>query len=187
MRAKQGTARSHRRKVPAVAAVVVALAVVTAGCANSHQTSGSSQTSSEGATPTPSGTPWFLEEEHEEAEAEEHTFEEAPEAQPDSEVTALAAAENVLAAFARPTLSEEEWWNQLVPLLSQKGAVAYEYTLPANIPVTEITGPGEILEGASDVIILVQLPTDDGPYIVTLTRGSVDEPWLAERVRPAGG
>ena len=32
---------------------------------------------------------------------------------------------------------------------------------------------------------VLPVPTDAGPYIVTLVRGDAEEPWLAERIRPA--
>jgi hypothetical protein len=43
-----------------------------------------------------------------------------------------------------------------------------------------------VLEASTDVATLVEVPTDAGAYIVTLVRGSTEEPWLAERIRPAG-
>ncbi len=85
-----------------------------------------------------------------------------------------------------PFTPEEQWWNELLPLLSQKGAVAYEGTLPSNIPVTAVTGAAVVLDASTDVATLVEVPTDAGPYIVTLVRGSTTERWLAERIRPAG-
>lgn len=118
-------------------------------------------------------------------EDEEHPTEPIPEAGEDSRDDAIATAERVMTAFARPDLSEEQWWAELLPLLSEKGAYAYESTLPANIPVRAVTGAGQILEASTDVMLIVQIPTDAGPYNITLSRGGVDEPWLAERIRPA--
>lgn len=83
-------------------------------------------------------------------------------------------------------MPEQQWWAELLPLLSQKGAVAYEGTLPSNIPVSAVTGTPAVLEASTDVATLVEVPTDAGAYIVTLVRGSTEEPWLAERIRPAG-
>ena len=92
-----------------------------------------------------------------------------------------------MTAFARPTLAEAQWWTELLPLLSQTGAYAYEGTLPGSIPVTAVTGAGRVVTGATDVMTLVEVPTDGGTYIVTLTRSDVTQPWLAERIRPAQG
>jgi len=111
----------------------------------------------------------------------------APEAGADSEAAAIAAAERVVSAFARPTFAETQWWNELLPLLSQTGAHAYEGTLPENIPASAVTGPPTLVDGATDVIALVEVPSDAGMYIVTLTRSDATQPWLAERIRPAQG
>lgn len=121
---------------------------------------------------------------HDEAE---HTSAPVPTAAANSQESAIAAAEAVVTAFARPGLPEEQWWAELLPLLSQRGAVAYEGTLPENIPVTAVTGPGAVIDASTEVIILVEVPTDAGDYIVTLTRADASQPWLAERIRPAEG
>ncbi len=111
----------------------------------------------------------------------------APEADEDSQSAALNAATKALQTFAQPQLSADKWWAQMLPLLSQQGAVAYEGTDPAQIPVHQVTGTGNVLEGSTEVSLIVQLPTDAGPYNITLTRPGADAPWLAERIRPAQG
>lgn len=123
---------------------------------------------------------------HSAEEEEDHPSVPVPEANAASQTDAIAAATAAVTAFARPSLPEEQWWNELLPLLSQKGAVAYEGTLPSNIPVTAVTGAAVVLDASTDVATLVEVPTDAGAYIVTLVRGSTTEPWLAERIRPAG-
>ncbi|MBX3196392.1 MAG: hypothetical protein KF727_15005 [Microbacteriaceae bacterium] len=109
----------------------------------------------------------------------------APEAAGTSQQDAIAAATKVMETFARPQLSAEEWWRAMLPLLSQQGAHAYEGTDPAEIPVTAVTGPGQVLEASTEVLLIVQLPTDAGLYNITLTRSDASSPWLAERIRPA--
>lgn len=110
-----------------------------------------------------------------------------PEASSESGAAALEAASTALATFAQPDLSAEEWWRQMVPLLSQTAAIAYEGTDPAQIPVHQVTGPGRILEGSTEVSLIVEVPTDVGPYNVSLIRGDTTSPWLADRIRPAQG
>jgi hypothetical protein len=44
-----------------------------------------------------------------------------------------------------------------------------------------------VLQGSTDVSLIVQLPTDVGLYNITLTRPGAGAPWLAERIRPAQG
>ncbi|WP_430648130.1 hypothetical protein [Agromyces sp. GXS1127] len=110
-----------------------------------------------------------------------------PPAAEQSKADAITAATAIMTAFARPDLPEAEWWNGMLPLLSQEGAAAYEGTLPETIPVTAVRGDATVLEGATDVITLVEVPTDSGPYVITLTRSDASQPWLAERIRPKQG
>lgn len=110
----------------------------------------------------------------------------APEASATSRQAAIAAADTAVTAFARPELGYQEWINGLYPLLTQSGAAAYEDTDPENIPVHQITGPGTILDGSTEVALAVQVPTDAGIYNVTLSRAKPDAPWLADQIRPAG-
>ena len=116
---------------------------------------------------------------------EDHPSAEIPEAAPESRDAALEAAEHVVAMFGRPEMDQKQWWDELVPLLSQKGAFAYEGTRAVNVPIRAVTGEGTVLDASTDVMLIVQVPTDAGLYNVTLSRGGVDEPWLAERIRPA--
>jgi hypothetical protein len=103
-----------------------------------------------------------------------------------SQEAAITAAENAVAAFGRPDLPYQEWINGLYPLMTQTGAAAYEGTDPQNVPVRQVTGAGMILEGSTEVALIVQVPTDAGTYNVSLSRSSADAPWLADRIRPAG-
>jgi hypothetical protein len=155
-----------------------------AGCTSSP---GATQPSTDtpNATASPSHT-GDSPHQHGSGEEEDHPTEPIPEAGEASQTDAVAAAERVVTVFARPTLDEVQWWNELVPLLSQKGAAAYEGTLPSNVPVTAVTGAGVVLPASTEVATLVEVPTDAGLYTVTLVRDSADQPWLAERIRPAG-
>jgi len=111
----------------------------------------------------------------------------APEAGADSQRDAIAAATKAMQTFAQPQLSADKWWAQMLPLLSQQGGVAYEGTDPSQIPVHQVTGVGTALPGSTEVSLIVQLPTDAGPYNITLTRPDVSAPWLADRIRPIQG
>jgi hypothetical protein len=109
-----------------------------------------------------------------------------PEAEASSKATAIAAAEKVVAAFGKPDLPYQQWIDGLYPLMSQTGAAVYEGTDPQNVPVHQVTGTGRILEGSTDVALIVEVPTDAGPYNVSLSRSSPDAAWLADRIRPTG-
>ena len=115
------------------------------------------------------------------------TADPVPEAGTDSQEAAIATAEKAVTAFARPDLSYDEWINGLYPYLTQTGAAAYEDTDPALVPVRQVTGAGTILPASTEVALIVQVPTDAGPYNVSLSRPSPDAPWLADRIRPAEG
>lgn len=109
----------------------------------------------------------------------------APEAGKDSRQEALEAATTALSTFAQPQLGYDTWWEQMLPLLSQQGAIAYEGTDPSQIPVHQVTGAGVVVDGSTEVSLIVQLPTDAGLYNVSLTRQSAADSWLADRIRPA--
>ena len=111
----------------------------------------------------------------------------APEAGPDSQQDAIEAATEAMKTFAQPQLSADDWWAQMLPLLSQQGGVAYEGTDPAQIPAHQVTGAAIVLADSTDVSLIVQVPTDVGPYNITLTRPNASAPWLADRIRPAQG
>lgn len=110
-----------------------------------------------------------------------------PEAETSSQSDAITAAETVMTTFGQPTLDASTWMNNLYPLLTQTGAAAYEGTDPAQVPVQQVTGAGTIVEGSTDVALIVQIPTDAGLYNVSLSRTGPSMPWLADRIRPAQG
>lgn len=110
-----------------------------------------------------------------------------PEAGANSQKAAISAAEKVVTAFGRPGLDYQTWINDLYPLMTQTGAAAYEDTDPDNVPVHQVTGPGTILPGSTDVALIVKVPTDAGLYTVSLSRQTSTAPWLADRIRPAQG
>lgn len=165
----------------AAAALVPLLATLTlAGCVN---------TAGGPATPAPSGSPTVTSTTpaNPTPPVDNATADPVPEAGTDSQAAAIATAEKAVAAFARPDLSYDEWINGLYPYLTQAGAAAYEDTDPARVPVRHVTGPGTILPASTEVALIVQVPTDAGPYNVSLSRPSPDAAWLADRIRPAEG
>lgn len=178
-------AETKRRLSLVVLPATIALSLALAGCTTSSPTPVDAPGDASGA-PSSAPTATHTDADHAHDEEDDHPSEPVPEAGAASQADALTAAQIVVTAFARPTLDEAQWWTELLPLLSQKGAVAYEGTLPSNIPVTAVTGAAVVLPASTEVATLVEVPTDAGLYIVTLVRGSADEPWLAERIRPAG-
>ncbi len=160
--------------VPLLTALTLAGCVGTAGGPGTATPSSSpSVTSTNPANPTPP--------------VDNATADPVPEAGTDSQAAAIDTAEKAVAAFARPDLSYDEWINGLYPYLTQAGAAAYEDTDPARVPVRQVTGAGTILPASTEVALIVQVPTDAGPYNVSLSRPSTDAAWLADRIRPAEG
>ncbi|MBG6059745.1 hypothetical protein RCH16_003207 [Cryobacterium sp. MP_M5] len=101
-----------------------------------------------------------------------------------STAAAVTVAEKLMTAFARPDVDETTWINGLYPYLTQSGGAAYANTNPAKVPVSEITGAGSVVDGANEYALLVTVPTNIGPYVVSLTRQAPTDPWLADRITP---
>lgn len=108
-----------------------------------------------------------------------------PTAAAEAQRTALEAATAVMTAFARSELGADEWMDAMYPLLSQAGADAYIGTDPSRIPAHQVTGEGRVVEGSTEVALIVEVPTDAGLYLVSLSRTSTSGDWLADRIRPA--
>lgn len=110
-----------------------------------------------------------------------------PQADPADEKSIAAAvtvAEKLMTAFARPDVDETTWINGLYPYLTQAAGTAYAGTIPAKVPVNEVTGPGSVVDGATEYALLVTVPTNSGPYVVSLTRQAPTDAWLADRLTP---
>lgn len=173
-----------RRAAAAVLPLAAALALT--GCVpNSDDTPAPSIAASKTASSAASTAP-SMDVSASDAPHDDATVVPVPEAGPDSQADAIAAAEKVVTVFGQPTLDAQTWINNLYPLMTQAGAAAYEGTDPARVPVRSVTGPGVILDGSTDVALIVQVPTDAGLYNVSLSRPSVSAAWLADRIRPAG-
>jgi len=163
----------------AVAALPLAAALTLTGCVTYGVTGP--------ATPTAPTTPTATNPVNPSPPLDDATVEPVPEAAADSQAAAVETAEDAVAAYARPDLSYDEWIKGLYPYLTQAGAAAYEGTDPARVPVRQVTGEGTILPASTEVALIVQVPTDVGPYNVSLSRTSPDASWLADRIRPAQG
>jgi hypothetical protein len=164
--------------VPLVIAAAIALAACSGGGAATQPQQdpdpSTSSTSSTTSTPTPSVY-------------DDATVQPAPAASEGAQDTAVTAAEKVVRTYAQPKLSAAAWAQQMTPLLSQSGAVAYEGQDPTTIPATKVTGSGKIVDGATDVALNVLVPTDAGEYNVALSRSGDSAPWLANEIRPVDG
>lgn len=104
-----------------------------------------------------------------------------------SRASALAAAETVMRAFARPRKgTADAWWARLEPLLTPDAAQDYAWVDPANVPVGVVRDGARIVDATSAAVARVEVPTDVGPYTVILSRTDADSAWLASRITPPG-
>lgn len=167
------------------APLALAAALTLAGCSGSsgkalpkvEPVPSSTTSSSSEPAPTTSAPPVY----------DDGTAQPAPAASSAAQDSAVTAAEKVIGTYAQPTLSAAAWAQQMTPLLSQSGAVAYEGEDPTTIPAHKVTGTATILPGATNVALNVKVPTDAGYYTVALSRSGSSAPWLADEIRPATG
>lgn len=162
--------------VPLALAAALTLTACTTGADPEGQAPSAAPTTS--GDPSASSTPSVY---------DDATAQPAPDASEGAQQSAVDAAEKVVRTYAQPTLSPDEWAQQMTPLLSQSGAIAYEGQDPTTIPATKVTGSGKVLPGATDVALNVLVPTDAGAYNVALSRSGDSAPWLANEIRPANG
>jgi hypothetical protein len=112
----------------------------------------------------------------------------SPEWLPGDEEAAKETAANALRDFARPTIEETQWANDLARWLTPEATTAYSAVDPANVPVTEVTGPATLdVDPTNGFGVMATVPTDVGPYGVQLLRQSQDEPWKVNRLYPPEG
>lgn len=175
----------------ALTTCALALSLSVAGCTNGASetitpaggtpTTGSASTAGGGAEPLqpPPQAQGHNDEDHDHEPAEAvPTWDEA------SRTGALEVAGQTMRAFARPSLDEATWWDQLRPLLTPAAAIAYEGTDPANVPASAVTGAPVLVDDTSAYLARVEVPTDAGTYAVLLVREGAGQPWLAERITP---
>lgn len=113
---------------------------------------------------------------------------ENPEWTPESEAAAKEVAENAMRDFARPEVEETQWANDFARWLTPEATTAYSAVDPANVPVTEVTGPATLeIDETNGFGVVATVPTDIGDYRVQLLRQGQDEPWKVNRLYPPEG
>lgn len=100
-----------------------------------------------------------------------------------SRAAAERAATDVMTAFARTDRGPEAWWEGVEPHLTRRAAHDYSSVDPVNVPVGEVSGAARIVTDRSPSVAVVRVPTDVGPYLVTVVR-EADDAWLADRLTP---
>ncbi|MEW1808419.1 hypothetical protein [Pseudarthrobacter sp. NPDC080039] len=105
-----------------------------------------------------------------------------------SKTAALDTATKAMTLYARPTVTDKEWIQDLGQILTTQATADYQYVDPANIPVTKITGTGQLkIDENNGFGCHVVVPTDAGDYDVQLLRSAADKPWQVNRFTPPNG
>jgi hypothetical protein len=105
-----------------------------------------------------------------------------------SKTAALDTATKAMTLYARPTVTDKVWIQELGQLLTPQATADYQYVDPANIPATRITGPGQLnIDENNGFGCHVVFPTDAGTYDVQLLRTGADKPWQVNRFTPPNG
>lgn len=105
-----------------------------------------------------------------------------------SKTIAVDTATKAMTLYARPTITDKEWIQDLGQVLTAQATADYQYVDPANIPATKITGPGQLkIDESNGFGCHVVFPTDAGDYDVQLLRSAADEPWQVNRFTPPNG
>jgi len=105
-----------------------------------------------------------------------------------SKKSALDTATRAMTLYARPTVSDKVWIQELGQLMTPQAVADYQYVDPANIPAKKITGPGQLkVDENNGFGCHVVFPTDAGNYDVQLLRAAADKPWQVNRFTPPNG
>lgn len=97
---------------------------------------------------------------------------------------AVDVATRAMTAFARPQLSQSQWWDGIAPYLTFTASAAYSTVNVHNIPASAVIGPARLVDTSVDMLAIVEIPTNAGTYAVLLQKLSADKPWLVERITP---
>jgi len=98
---------------------------------------------------------------------------------------AMDVAENAMTDFARPTLEEKQWANDLARWLTPQATADYSAVDPANIPASRVTGTATLsVDEANGFGVMAAVPTNAGTYTVQLLRTGKDAPWKVNRLTP---
>ena len=105
-----------------------------------------------------------------------------------SKAAALETATKAMTLYARPTVTDKVWIQELGQLLTAQATADYQYVDPANIPAKKITGAGQLtIDESNGFGCHVVFPTNAGDYDVQLLRSAADKPWQVNRFTPPNG
>ena len=95
---------------------------------------------------------------------------------------AVDTATALLDAWSRPDVAYRAWWADLRPMLTPGGREAYAFTDPKQVPALDDLEPDKVVVSPTNTTATVYFTATEGAYGVDLSRSSVDQDWLANRV-----
>lgn len=94
-------------------------------------------------------------------------------------------AQKAMADFARPTVEDQQWANDLARWLTPQATADYSAVDPANIPASRVTGPAKLtVDEANGYGVAADVPTNAGTYTLQLLRTGKDALWKVNRLTP---
>jgi hypothetical protein len=98
---------------------------------------------------------------------------------------AVEVAVKAMTDFARPTVEEKQWANDLARWLTPQATADYSAVDPANIPTSRVTGPAKLtVDEANGYGVTAAVPTNSGTYTLQLLRTGQGAPWKVNRLTP---
>lgn len=98
---------------------------------------------------------------------------------------AVDVAQKAMADFARPSVEEKQWANDLARWLTPQATADYSAVDPANIPASRVIGPAKLtVDEANGYGVTATVPTNAGTYTLQLLRTGKDAPWKVNRLTP---
>lgn len=98
---------------------------------------------------------------------------------------AVDVAQKAMADFARPSVEETQWANDLARWLTPQATADYSAVDPANIPASRVNGPAKLsVDEANGYGVTAAVPTNAGTYTLQLLRTGKDAPWKVHRLTP---
>ncbi|MFJ4264348.1 hypothetical protein ACIPYU_18055 [Paenarthrobacter nicotinovorans] len=98
---------------------------------------------------------------------------------------AVEVAQKAMADFARPSVGDQQWANDLARWLTPQATADYSAVDPANIPASRVTGPATLaVDEANGYGVTATVPTNAGIYTLQLLRTGKDAPWKVNRLTP---
>lgn len=93
-------------------------------------------------------------------------------------------AEAAMTVYTDHQGTKARWWKRLEPLLTPGARFVYADVPPEQIPATEVTAKVTAHGTDSPLLATATVPTDAGPYELTLTRANGAADWLVDKIVP---